>query len=320
MRTARYFVAHDTRYDYAEPVGLSRQVMRLKPRYLPWQRCEGFSLSIAPEPNVLTHREDAFGNLVSSLCIEESHASLSVRASFWAEVSERARPAEEATPPWEEVKDRLSYRAGRPPAAEDLDATRFLFESARVRNKREIAAWAAGCFPAGAPLLAGVRGLTERIHQDFVFDPKATTVSTPVTEVFALRRGVCQDFAHLMLSCLRSLGLPARYVSGYLLTRPPPGRARLIGADASHAWVSVYCPDFGWVDVDPTNGLFVGIEHVTLGWGRDYEDVSPMRGVLLGGGAHAIDISVTVAPAIEYEALFGAPPPPAVKPDQPAEI
>jgi transglutaminase-like putative cysteine protease len=179
----------------------------------------------------------------------------------------------------------------------------------RVRNKRELAAWTSACFPPGAPLLAGVRALMNRIHDDFAFDPKATTVSTPVMDVFAHRRGVCQDFAHLMLSCLRSIGLAARYVSGYLLTRPPPGRARLVGADASHAWVSVYCPDYGWVDADPTNAVFPSLEHVTLGWGRDYDDVIPLRGVLLGGGDHTLDIAVTVAPIEEYERLFGRPPP-----------
>jgi transglutaminase-like putative cysteine protease len=163
-------------------------------------------------------------------------------------------------------------------------------------------------FPPGAPLLVGVRALMNRLHDELTFDPTATTVSTPVMEVFAKRRGVCQDFAHLMLSCLRSIGLAARYVSGYLLTRPPPGRPRLVGADASHAWVSVYCPDQGWVDADPTNRVFPNLEHVTLGWGRDYDDVIPLRGVLLGGGAHALDIEVTVVPAREYTTLFGAPP------------
>src|SRR5205807_3326716 len=150
----------------------------------------------------------------------------------------------------------------------DLEATRFLFESTRVRNKRELAAWTLGSFPSGGPLLRCVRELMNRIHREFEFDPAATTVSTPVMEVFAQRRGVCQDFAHLMLSCLRSVGLAARYVSGYLLTRPPPGKKRLVGADASHAWVSVYCPEYGWVDADPTNGIFPSLEHVTLGWGR----------------------------------------------------
>jgi transglutaminase-like putative cysteine protease len=302
---ARYYVVHETRYGYGQPVALSRQLVRLEPRELPWQECEQFALSITPEPDVLSRSEDAFGNPVTAMCIEKSHAELCVRASYWAVVSDRALPDEGASLPWEAVRDRLAYRAGRPPAPEDLLAARFLFESPRVRNKREIAAWAADCFPAGTPVLAGARALTERIHQDFVFDPGATTVSTPVTEVFARRRGVCQDFAHFMLSCLRSLGLAARYVSGYLLTHPPPGRPRLVGADASHAWVSVYSPDTGWTDLDPTNGAPAGKDHVTVGWGRDYEDVAPLRGVLLGGGSHSIDIAVTVAPASEYDALFG---------------
>jgi transglutaminase-like putative cysteine protease len=309
--SARYYVVHETRYDYAEPVGLSRQLVRQRPRELPWQRCEGYALSLTPEPDALTEGHDAFGNPVSFVCIEKSHASLTVRASFWATVEERPIPRDEDTLPWEEAQSRLTYRAGRRPDPEDFLATRFLFESARVRNKREIAAWAASCFPAGAPLLSCARALCERIHEDFVFDPEATTVSTPVTEVFTRRRGVCQDFAHLMLSCLRSLGLAARYVSGYLLTHPPPGKERLVGADASHAWVSVYCPGSGWIDLDPTNALLAGVEHVTVGWGRDYDDVSPLRGVLLGGGSHTASISVTVAPAGEVESLFGptAPPP-----------
>jgi transglutaminase-like putative cysteine protease len=150
----------------------------------------------------------------------------------------------------------------------------------------------------------GVRALMNRIHEELKFDPEATTVSTPVMTVFENRRGVCQDFAHLMLSCLRSIGLACRYVSGYVLTRPPPGKPRMIGADASHAWTSVYCPGFGWVDADPTNRVFPTVEHVTLGWGRDYDDVIPVRGVLLGGGAQVLKIKVTVIPAEEWEAFF----------------
>jgi transglutaminase-like putative cysteine protease len=305
----RYHVAHETRYTYRWPVGLSRQLVRLKPRALPYQRCLAHALHVAPEPEILADAEDAFGNPLKTLCIEADHDSLEVRAESWVDVSPRAFPDDDATPPWESVRARLAYRAGRPLPPEDLEATRFLFESARVRNKRELSAWTSPCFPAGAPLLAGVRALMNRIHREVTFDPKATTVSTPVMEVFANRRGVCQDFAHLMLSCLRSVGLPARYVSGYLLTRPPPGRPRLVGADASHAWVSVYCPPYGWVDADPTNAVFPGVEHVTLGWGRDFDDVTPLRGVLLGGGEHEIEIAVTVAPAAEYAAIHGKPPP-----------
>jgi transglutaminase-like putative cysteine protease len=302
---ARYYVVHETRYDYGAPVSLSRQLVRLQPRELPFQLCEGFDLAISPEPDALTRGHDAFGNNVLWMSIESDHTSLDMRVAYWATILERSIPPEVDTPPWEDVRERLTYHAGRRLPAEDFLATRFLFESPRVRNKREIAAWAAPCFPAGAPLLSCVRMLAEHIHAELVFDPRATTASTPVTEVFSRRRGVCQDFAHLMLSCLRSMGLAGRYVSGYVLTRPPPGRARLVGADASHAWVSVYCPDHGWIDVDPTNALLVGTEHVTIGWGRDFDDVSPMRGVLLGGGSHAADISVTVAPAEEYDALFG---------------
>ena len=249
---------------------------------------------------------DAFGNPFTSLVIDRDHARLAVRAESWVDLRAREIPADDVTPPWDVVRARLAYQAGRRPAAAELEAAPFLFESTRVRNKRELAAWTSACFPPGRPILAGVRELMNRIHRDFAFDPEATTVSTPVMEVFERRRGVCQDFAHLMLSCLRSTGLAARYVSGYLLTRPPPGKPRLVGADASHAWVSVYCPDFGWVDADPTNGVFPSLEHVTLGWGRDYDDVIPLRGVLLGGGDHELEIKVTVAPAADHAALFGA--------------
>jgi transglutaminase-like putative cysteine protease len=305
--TRRYIVLHETRYKYEYPVGLSRQVLHLSPRPLAWQECIAHGLRIDPKPEILGNAEDAFGNPTTSFVIDEDHSSLVVRAESWVDVTARTYPDDGATPAWDDVRTRLSYRAGRAPHPADLDATRFLFESTRVRNKRELAAWTMACFAPGTPLLVGVRALMNRIHGELTFDPKATTVSTPVMEVFEKRRGVCQDFAHLMLSCLRSIGLAARYVSGYLLTKPPPGKKRLVGADASHAWVSVYCPEYGWVDADPTNGIFPSLEHVTLGWGRDYDDVTPMRGVLLGGGEHEIDIAVTVVPAEEYEAVFGRP-------------
>jgi len=305
----RYVVVHETNYTYEEPVGLSRQIVHLSPRITPWQSCRTHTLHVSPHPDVFATTEDAFGNPVTLLCLETEHASLSVRAESWVDIAARAYPDDAATPPWDEVRARLAYRAGRVPRPADLEATRFLFESRRVRNKRELAGWTSTCFPPGAPLLAGVRSLMNRIHDEFTFDPKATTVSTPVMEVFAHRRGVCQDFAHLMLSCLRSMGLAARYVSGYVLTHPPPGHPRLVGADASHAWVSVYCPDQGWVDADPTNAVFPHLEHVTLGWGRDYDDVIPLRGVLLGGGEHALDIGVTVTPAEDYASIFGRPTP-----------
>jgi len=178
------------------------------------------------------------------------------------------------------------------------EAPTFLYESPNVETWRELAEYAAGSFPAGRAALEGAIDFTARIHRDFQFDRKATSVSTPLREVMKRRRGVCQDFAHLMIGALRALGLPARYVSGYLLTNPPPGRPRLIGADASHAWVSVYCgAQAGWVDLDPTNNCVVDDEHVTLAWGRDFSDVTPMRGVILGGGEQELKVRVTVSPA-----------------------
>lgn len=301
-----YVVVHDTRYVYEHPASVSRQVLHLTPRATPWQTCIEHALAVKPEPAWLPAATDAFGNELRSFVIEEDHEALFVRAKSTVTLTPRTLPDDARTPAWDEVRARLAYRAGVRPRPADLEATRYLFESTRVRNKRELTAWTAVCFPPGRPLLAGVRALMERIHRELAFDPKATTVATPVMEVFANRRGVCQDFAHLMLSCLRSIGLAARYVSGYLLTKPPPGKPRLVGADASHAWVSVYCPEHGWIDVDPTNALFPDLEHVTLGWGRDYDDVIPLRGVLLGGGAQDLEIEVTVVPIEDYASVFGA--------------
>ncbi len=302
-----YVVVHDTKYDYDQPVGVSRQIVHLTPRVTAWQSCAAHTLTMDPTPDAFAESIDAFGNPVCSFVIEADHASLAVRAQSTVTLLPRPLPDEATSPPWDEVRTRLTYRAGVRPRPADLEATRFLFESMRVRNKRELTAWTLTCFPPGRPLLTGVRALMQLIHRELTFDPTATTVSTPVMQVFASRRGVCQDFAHLMLSCLRSIGLAARYVSGYLLTKPPPGKPRLVGADASHAWVSVYCPEHGWIDVDPTNGMFPDLEHVTLGWGRDYDDVIPLRGVILGGGEHALEIEVTVVPLEDYVAVFGKP-------------
>jgi transglutaminase-like putative cysteine protease len=175
-----------------------------------------------------------------------------------------------------------------------LEALEFLFDSALIPAGAELAAYARAAFPPGRPLLDAVLELTRRIHEDFTFDPEATTIATPLADVFTSRRGVCQDFARLEIACLRSLGLPARYVSGYLETVPPPGRSRLLGADASHAWLAVYCPESGWIHVDPTNNLLPSCTHVTVAWGRDYNDVSPIHGVILGGGKHTLRVNVDV--------------------------
>jgi len=249
---------------------------------------------------------DSFGNALQSLSLDQDHSSLEVIAESWVEIA--GRPLPQVTPPWQQVAAALSYQAGRMLSPEMLDASCFLFESSHVRIKREFAHYAADCFAPDVSLLDGIGTLMRRIYNEFTFDPLATTVSTPVTEVFMSKRGVCQDYAHFMLSCLRSIGLAARYVSGYLLTQPPPGQARLVGADASHAWVSVYCPGMDgqpgcWIDADPTNGIFPDISHITLGWGRDFLDISPLRGVLIGGGQQTMQVAVTVMPTEEIPGL-----------------
>jgi transglutaminase-like putative cysteine protease len=306
MTLHAYHILHETSYEYSLPVHLSHQMLRLTPRSLPWQNCLSHAIRISPEPQNLRILLDSFGNPMQSFSLEQDHTELSAHAESWVEVEPRGLPA--VTPPWEHVRDTLGYRAGRFLLPDDLLATHYLFESQHVRMKREFARYAVDCFAPGTSLLEGINSLMTRIFNEFTFDPLATTVSTPVTDVFAKKRGVCQDFAHFMLSCLRSLGLAARYVSGYLVTEPPPGQPRLIGADASHAWVSVYCPamDGGsgfWIDADPTNGIFADISHITLGWGRDFLDVSPLRGVLIGGGEQKMKVAVTVTPAAERPGL-----------------
>jgi transglutaminase-like putative cysteine protease len=302
---ARYHLIHETRYNYESPVSLSRQLLHLAPRDVAsgceWQTCETHLLAISPEPTLQFARIDPFGNPVTQIALEAPHNSLLVRAESLIEVRPRT-PDEQDSPAWEVVRELLAY--GVLPVR--LDAMRYLFESPYVRVKHEFAAYADACFTPGRPLLLAAHALMSLIHREFKYDTEATTVATPVLQVLEEKRGVCQDFAHLMLACLRSLGLAARYVSGYLLTQPPPGQPRLIGADASHAWVSVYCPteEGGgrWVDFDPTNDVVPDIQHITLAWGRDFGDVSPLRGVILGGDAHEPDVAVTVMPC-ENESL-----------------
>ena len=301
-----YRIHHQTRYQYSLPVRLSHQVLHLTPRELPWQHCLSHSVEIGPAPQLVRSYEDNFGNVIKAFSLDTDHTSLNVQADSWVALTPRGQPQAELA--WDEATVLMAYHGGQLMPAGMLEASNFLFESSHVRIKREFIGYAAECFARGMSVVEGVRALMLRIHEEFVFDPAATTVSTPVTEVFVNRRGVCQDFAHLMLSCLRSIGLAARYVSGYLLTEPPPGQPRLIGADASHAWVSVYCPGVDgaegvWIDADPTNGVFPDTSHITLGWGRDFLDISPLRGVLIGGGQQSMQVAVTVLPGEEAQGL-----------------
>jgi transglutaminase-like putative cysteine protease len=287
----RYRVEHATLYRYSAPVTLSHQQLHLAPRALPYQRTLSHEVSIEPEPTRRHDGLDAFRNPLTEIAIEAVHDALDIVARSCVDVTARSLP--ERTLPWEEVAARLAYRAGWEPPAEILEATQFLYESPHVRVKRDLRGWAGECFEPGRPVLDAARALMGKIHAEFEFDAGATSVVTPILRFFEQRRGVCQDFAHLMISCLRSLGLAARYVSGYLLTHPPAGERRA-GADASHAWVSLLVPGHGWVDLDPTNDLLPGLEHVTLGWGRDFSDVTPVRGVINGGGSQSLAVRVSV--------------------------
>jgi transglutaminase-like putative cysteine protease len=289
----RYAIVHETFYAYAAPATLSQQLLRLTPRTLPWQRCLAHRIDVEPAPGERVEREDYFGNRMTQLLITTPHQALGVWAHSEVEVQARAAGGlQGGAQPWESVRDRLR-RLGPDPR---LDAAQFLYESPQLRCFPELAQFAAPSFGPGRDLREAAQDLMHHIHATLEFDPTATNVSTELHEVLALRRGVCQDFAHLMIGCLRTLGLAARYVSGYIVTTPPPGRPRLIGADASHAWVSVHCGDAGWLDLDPTNDCLVDDEHITLAWGRDFSDVSPMHGVTLGGGEQQLTVRVTVTP------------------------
>ena len=285
----RYRVRHETTYEYEELVSICHNELRLEPRETGRQRRLGTALSIEPVPRATVAERDYFGNPTHFFTVEEPHHSMVLFAQSDLDIA--APPAERpAIPPWEELRD--SLRADRTP--DGLAAYEMCFASPLVPIDAEFARYAAPFFPRGRELLEGVVELTHRIHTDFAYRPGATSVTTPVREVLAAREGVCQDFAHVEIACLRALGLPARYVSGYLHTRPAEGRERLVGADASHAWLSIFCGAAGWIDVDPTNDLVVSDQHLTLAWGRDYGDVSPIKGVILGGGGHTVEVGVDV--------------------------
>jgi transglutaminase-like putative cysteine protease len=290
---ARYRVVHETRYTYQSTVSLSQQYLHLTPRAFAFQKTESHLIWLDAVVNDARDGVDYFGNHTRHVSLTQPHDTLLVHAE--STVALRARPtlAQIAgTLPWEDVRDMMVKE--RSPAT--LDACRYLYASPNINLFPALEAYARQSFTPGKAQLDAALDLAHRIFDDFEFDSKATDISTPLEQVLRGRRGVCQDFSHLMIGCLRSIGLPARYVSGYILTHPPAGKPRLIGADASHAWVSVYCPALGWVDVDPTNRCLVQDEHITLGWGRDFSDVTPMRGIVLGGGAQELAVQVTVTP------------------------
>lgn len=286
----KYQIRHVTHYCYTEAVANSQHELHLWPTNSPRQKCESYVLEITPTPSARKDRLDYFGNHATHLVLSAPHRELQVVATGQVTVSTAGFIEADGDPPWDEVL---------PTIAKDIRNLRIhemTFPSPFIVPWRDSIEYALPSFPTGRPLLAGCMDLMARMHTDFTYDPRATTIATPLPEVLTQRRGVCQDFAHLMIACLRGLGLSALYVSGYLVTTPPPGQPRLVGADASHAWLSVYSPRWGWVDLDPTNNCLVGEKHITLAIGRDFGDVTPMRGVILGGGNHELSVGVDVVP------------------------
>jgi len=285
----RYRVSHTTRYVYESPVLHATHTLHLEPRSLPHQRVLESRITITPSEAALQGGRDYFGNGRHFVEILTPHDVLEVKSESRIEV---APPQLELTPAtrlsWEKVREQLERDRGL------LAAREFCFDSPLVRSHRRLAEYAAPTFTPGRPFVDAIGELSERIFSEFKYEPEATDVSTPLAQVLRERRGVCQDFAQLAVGCLRSLGLAGRYVSGYLETEPPKGRPKLVGADASHAWASAFLPTLGWVDFDPTNAIFPGERHLTLAWGRDFSDVSPLCGIVLGGGDHSLAVAVDV--------------------------
>jgi transglutaminase-like putative cysteine protease len=293
----RYRVRHETRYQYAADVVHSHHLLHLVPRPTSYQECLEHEIDIRPESHRRVNELDAFGNPMVRVELAQAHRELEVVSQMQIEVHARPAVPPDTTHPWEKVRDLFAYH-GAWPSREQLEAARFRHESPHVRLKQSFTDYSAACFPAARPLLECAIELSTRLHADIKYVPGVTTVSTSPTEVLETRRGVCQDFAHLMISCLRSRGLPARYVSGYLRTNATQtDRAeKLVGDAASHAWVAVWSPPYGWIEFDPTNGCFAGTDHIAVAWGRDFGDVSPLRGVILGGADHKLSVTVLVEP------------------------
>ena len=288
----RYRVTHETLYTYADPVQLSHNLAHLQPLDDARQTVESFSLDVDPEPAVLAERVDCWGNASHFLLIQESHRQLRVVARSEVDVHPVPLPEPETTATWESVAASMRSRPQGPFAM----ASQFRHPSPFVPLLAAAREYALVSFVPGRPLGEAAFDLMHRVHREFRYDPDATSVATPLAEIFRGRHGVCQDFAHAMIASLRSMGLAARYVSGYLETRPPPGKARLVGADASHAWLQFWCPDHGWIDLDPTNDTAPSERHITVAVGRDFGDVTPLKGLLLGGSGQNVHVSVDVEP------------------------
>ena len=286
-----YDIRHVTTYAYENPVSFARCSLRLEPRSGDGQELISHTVEIRPRPAERTARRDFFGTLTESIVIEQAHRHLRIDSRSRVAVSRKAPSREAESPAWESVRDTAFEATTLGPAS----PIGYIFASSLVPMLGAVSAYAATSFAAGIGILAGAVDLMHRIRAEFKYDRKATVISTPLDEVFAKRHGVCQDFAHVMIAGLRGLGLPAAYVSGYLRTIPPPGKPRLQGADATHAWVSLWCgADLGWIGLDPTNDLVVENDHIILGIGRDFSDVSPIDGIIVGSPKQKLGVAVDV--------------------------
>lgn len=307
--TCHYQIKHRTCYQYQSEVLQARHLLHLHPRQTAFQQQINHRLVIEPEITEQALIPDAFGNQVLQIVIDRPHAMLNVDAEMEIKLMARPQPDSEVSS-WERVRDDLSY-ASRPRSKAELEVLQYRQASPHIKLKNAFSEFAAPCFGKGESMTTCVIRLMNCLFETLKYVPGATNTTTPLWEVLEKRHGVCQDFAHLMIACLRSMGLSARYVSGYLRTTPKhtaaesksvdsktaePKLKALVGADATHAWVSVYVPPLGWIDLDPTNNLIVNLDHVTLGWGRDFSDVSPLRGVITGGGSHQLEVGVSVTP------------------------
>ena len=292
--SVQYQVLHKTEFAYARPVASSYQLLHLTPRDTVNQRVLSTNLTVDPIPASFLQRADYFGNTVTDLVIRTEHDSLTITNEASIVVESTENILLDLSPPWELVAEMVA----QPQTDDAWDAGRFCFPSPQV-TLEHARTYIEPIMAPGKPLLRLAMELTQRIYEDFEYQGGVTDVYTPVPEVLGARQGVCQDFAHIGIACLRAFGLPARYISGYLLNQPISEKPRLTGADASHAWLSLWCPEFGWVDFDPTNNMRAQNEHIVLGWGRDYSDVSPTRGFIHGGGTQQLTVSVDVLPILE---------------------
>lgn len=298
----KYRITHTTVYHYSQSVGLCQNEARLQPRNFWRQQCHASRFEITPAPLDFQERMDFFGNRVAYFAVQQAHKQLTVTAISEVTVFPKQNTQERFNPlSWEQVRSLMQEaplqgqsQSQGDQALELLDTRQYVLDSPMVTTTDELSCYAQPSFLPNRPLIDVVRDLMRRIYTDFTYDPSFTTIATPLSDVLAHRRGVCQDFAHLAIACLRSFGIAARYISGYIETLPEPGKPRLVGTDASHAWFSVYIPGSGWLDFDPTNNTLPYDQHITLAWGRDYADVTPLKGIAFGGGQHTLSVSVDV--------------------------